>query len=68
MQTTQFKYRYIYRQIKANSVVLGTNGWLISDFGYSTRRERHDSYYADHTIWPHKRAAHPVLFKISEEK
>ena len=41
------------------------NGLLTSDFGSSTRGERHNSYYADHTIWPHKRAAYPVMFKIS---
>ena len=38
---------------------------LTSDFGSSTRSEGHNSYYANHTIWPHKRAAHPVMFKIS---
>ena len=43
----------------------GTNGLLISDFSSSTRGERHNSYYADHTIWPHQRAAHLVIFKIS---
>ena len=34
----------------------------------ATRGERHNSYYADHTIWPHKRAVHPVMFKTSVGK
>ena len=38
---------------------------LTSDFNSSTRGERHNSYYADRTIWLHKRAAHLVVFKIS---
>ena len=49
---------------QADSVVLHTNGLLISDFGSSTRGERHNSYYAD----PHQRAAHLVMFKISVGK
>ena len=36
-----------------------------SDFGSSTRGERHNSNYADHTIWPYKCAVHLVVFKIS---
>ena len=42
----------------------GTNGLLTSGFGSSTRGKRHNSYYADHTIWPHQRAAHLAMFKI----
>ena len=38
---------------------------LTSDFGSSIRGERHNSYYADCTIWPHKCAAHPIVFKVS---
>ena len=44
----------------------GTNILLLTpDFGSSTREESHNSYYADHIIWTHKRAAHLVVFKIS---
>ena len=43
----------------------GTNVLLTSDFGSSTRAERHNSYYADDTIWPHKSTAHLAMFKIS---
>ena len=35
------------------------------DFGSSTRGERYNSYYADHTIWPFQHAAYPMMFKIS---
>ena len=42
----------------------GTNGLLASDFGSSTRRERHNSYYANHP----QRAAHRVMFKISADR
>ena len=47
------------------SVVQVRTVLLTSDIGSSTRRGRHNYYYADHTIWPHKRAAHPVMFKFS---
>ena len=45
-----------YEKTQANtntgdSVVSDTKGLLTPDFG-STRRERQNSYYADHTIWP----------------
>ena len=43
---------------QADFVVSGTNGLLTSDFGSSTRGERHNSYY------PH-RSAHFVMIKIS---
>ena len=52
-------------QTQADSVALGTNNLLTSEFGSSTRGERHISYYADYIIWPHKRAAHLAMFKIS---
>ena len=38
---------------------------LTSDFGFSTQGEGHNSYYSDYTIWCHKCAAHPEMFKIS---
>ena len=48
--------RYIhtkYSNTQAGSVVSGTNDLLTSGFGSSTRGERHNSYYAGHSIWPH---------------
>ena len=48
-----------------DSVLFRYKRLLTSDFRSSTRGERHNSYYADCTIWPHKRAVHPVVFKIS---
>ena len=57
---------YIHMQTQAN-INAGrlccscTNGLLISDFGSSTRGERHNSYYADHP----QCAVHHVIFKIS---
>ena len=44
-----------------DSVVSVTNGLLISDFGSSTRREGHNSFYANHP----QRLAHLVMFKMS---
>ena len=41
------------------------NSLLTPDLGSRTRGERHNSYYADHTIWPHQRAVHLVMLKIS---
>ena len=38
---------------------------LTSEFGSLIQGKRDNSYYADCTIWPHKRAAHPIVFKIS---
>ena len=38
---------------------------LTSDFGSSTQGETQNFYYADDTFWPHERAAHPVMLKIS---
>ena len=38
---------------------------LTSEFGSSARGERQNYYNADHIIWPHKHAAHLVMFKIS---
>ena len=32
---------------------------------FDTRRERHNFYYADCTIWPNKRTVHPIAPKIS---
>ena len=52
-------------QMEADSVVQVRTVLLTSEFCSSTRGERHNSYYADLTIWPHKRAAHPRMFKIS---
>ena len=52
---------------QADSVVQVRTVLLTSDFGSSTGGERHNSYYANHTIWPHKRAAHPVMFKIGRD-
>ena len=44
----------------------GTKHLLTSWLSFSdTRRERHNFYYADCTIWPKKCAAHPVAPKIS---
>ena len=54
-----------YMQMPAGFIVQVRTVLSTSDFGSSTRRERHDSYYAYHSIWPHKYAAHPVMFKIS---
>ena len=54
-----------HRRKQANSVVQVQTILLTSDFGSSTRGERHNSNKADHTVWPHKRAAHPVMFKTS---
>ena len=48
---------------QVDSVVQVRTVLLTSDFGSSTRGKRHNSYYAIHTILPHKRAAHPVMFK-----
>ena len=45
-----FKYSQIQIQIQVDSVVQVQTVLLISDFGSSTRGERHNSYYADHTI------------------
>ena len=46
---------------RRDSVVSGTNGLLISDFGSSTRGKTHDSHYANHP----QCTAHLVMFKIS---
>ena len=51
--------------MQADSVVPIRTVLLTSGFGSSTRGERHHSYYADHTIWPHQHTAHLVVFKIS---
>ena len=48
-----------------NSVVQIRMVLLTSNFGSSTRGERDNSYYAVHTILPHKRAMHLVVFKVS---
>ena len=56
--TNTFLNTVKYRRIQVRTVL------LTSGFGSSTRGERHNSYYADHTIWPHQRAAHLVMFKI----
>ena len=61
----KFIYSQIQMQIQADSVVQVRTVLLTSDFGSSTQGERHNSYYADHTIWPHKCTAHPMMFKIS---
>ena len=60
-----YKYTYTHANTQAELRCSGPNGLLTSDFGSSTRGKRHKSYYADHTIGPHKRAAHLVMFKIS---
>ena len=59
--TTNTYSNTLYRRNQADSVVPGTNSSSISDFGSSTRGERHNSYYANHP----QRAAHLVMFKIS---
>ena len=59
MPTRQFKYTSGTLVPDTNAFI---NFWLRF---FDTKRERHNSYYADHTIWPHKRAAHPVMFTIS---
>ena len=41
---------------------------LTSGLLWYEKRERHNSYYADCTICPHKRAVHPVVFKISVDR
>ena len=71
----QYIYKCRYRQIQmqntgenkytGDSIVQVRKVLLTSDFGSSIRGERHNSYYADHTIRPHKRAAHPVMLEIS---
>ena len=48
-----------------DSVVQIRTVLLTSDFVSSTRGKRLNSYNPDHTIWPHKHAAHHVVFKIS---
>ena len=48
-----------------HSVVRVRNVYQLLDFSFSTQEERHNSYYADCTIWPNKRAAHPVAPTIS---
>ena len=50
MQTTHYKYT-------GDSVVHVRTHLLTSDFGSSTRGD--SSYYANHTIWPHK---HAILY------
>ena len=53
-------------QMQADSLVQTRTNLLISWLRpMATRRERHNSYNADHTTWPHKHAADPVMFKIS---
>ena len=59
------KYRHIQIHNTGGLYCSGTNGLLTSDFGSSARGQRDNSYYADHTIWLHKRAAHLVMVKIS---
>ena len=49
--------QYKYRRLCCSS----TNGLLISDFGSSTRGERHSSYLLTQS----QRTAHLVVFKIS---
>ena len=48
-------------EIPADSVVQIRTVLLTSDFGSSTRGERHNSYYTNHP----QRAAHLVMFQIS---
>ena len=65
---TIYIYCILYIYICKNTGGLccsGTNGSLTFDFGSLTQGERYNSYYADHTIWPHKRAVHLAMFKIS---
>ena len=54
-------------QHKCRRTLLFRYEWFINSWLWSitTRGERHNSYYADHTIWPHQRAVHLVMFKIS---
>ena len=41
--------------------------WFISFWlrPLATWGERHNAYYADHTVWPHQHAAYLKMFKIS---
>ena len=42
---------HMQTQVKTGELCCsGMNGLLISDFGSSTRGERHNSYYADHAM------------------
>ena len=56
-----YKYKYRQIQIQADSVVQVRTVLLTSDFGSSTRGERHNSYNANNL----QRVAHLVMFKIS---
>ena len=49
---------YKYRRKQAN-------GLLITWLQFFDTRWETQFFYADHTIWPYKRSAHPVVFKIS---
>ena len=50
---------------QADSVVQVRTVLLTPCFGSSTWRVKHNSYNADHTIWPLKCTVHLVVFKIS---
>ena len=56
------KHRQI--QIHKRLRCSGMNIYQPSDFGSSTWGERHNSYNADCTIWPHKCAVHPVVLSV----
>ena len=67
-----YKYIFKYSEIQYTGrhtgelcVLQVRTNLLTSEFSSSTRGERHNSYNADPTIWPHKCVAHPVMFKIS---
>ena len=53
--------RYTYANIGRTLMFQTRTVHLVSEFGSSTRGERHNSYYANHP----QRAAHLVMFKIS---
>ena len=64
-QNTSENRQIQYRHKQVGSVVQVRTVLLTSDFGSSTRGDRHNSYYADHTIWPHQCVAHLAMSKTS---
>ena len=48
---------HMQKHRQADSVVSDTNGFINFCLQFfDTKRERHNSYDANHTIWPHKRS------------
>ena len=58
---TNIKHKYKYRRTLLFQV---RTVLLPSDFGSSTRGERHSSYYANHTIWPYYADTQRILWCI----